>query len=527
MRALYRRYPGRLLAAYAAFLVAALIVGSSLNKRRIEQEVSGNLEGFAVSFEPLMAHALLANDQLELQRLAEALRAGFFVQAVEVTAVAGVPNASIGQQFSKDTGIWALFMPDLPLHAHPIRDHASKVGVLILHPDRMVVSKMVRRGVIRIFVYATLVAIIVLIILMLSLRTRELAQARDEARAALAEIQRLEQTALQLTESIPVGTYVLSTNRQGVPRFTFVSDRWLRMLDVDRASVMADPNNAWLRAHPEDYAQFVALNLEVMSAIKPFHWIGRVLVKGEVRWLEVESVPRALPEGGHAWEGVLIDITAYKRAEEELIRLHERLTALEVEKTRVQERSRLLQDVHDGFGSQLTTARLQAEQGQIDHSRMSEILQECMADLHLVVDTLGQQDISLADALTDFRFRTQRRLFDSGLAVHWELALEGAPEFAPDETLQLLRIVQEALNNALRHARASQIWISALWHPKRGLTLTVKDDGIGLPQDLTPGRGMFNMQGRARELGASLNVVRRETRGTAVALALPVRHQRA
>ncbi len=238
-------------------------------------------------------------------------------------------------------------------------------------------------------------------------------------------------------------------------------------------------------------------------------------------------MPRALPDGGHAWEGVLIDITAYKRAEEELIRLHERLTALEVEKTRVQERSRLLQDVHDGFGSQLTTARLQAEQGQIDHSRMSEILQECMADLHLVVDTLGQQDISLADALTDFRFRTQRRLFDSGLAVHWELALEGAPEFAADQTLQLLRIVQEALNNALRHAQASQIWVLALWHPKGGLTLTVKDDGIGLPQDLTPGRGMLNMQGRARELGASLEVVRRETGGTAVTLTLPVRRQQA
>ncbi len=527
MRALYRRYPGRLLAGYAAFLFAALIVGSSLNQSRIEQEVSVNLEEFAASFEPLISHALIARDRLELERLAQALRAGFFIKAVEVTAVGGAPHVSIGQPYAKEAGVLAFFMPDLPPHVHPIGDQATRVGTLVLHADHAVVGKMIHRGVIRTFIYATLVAIIVLIILMLSLRTRELAQARDRARTALEEIQRLEQTALQLTESIPVGTYVLSTNRQGVPRFTFVSDRWLKILDVERASVMADPDNAWLQTHPEDYAQLVALNLEALSAIKSFHWVGRVLVKGEERWLEVESVPRPLPDGGHAWEGVLIDITAYKRAEEELVRLHERLTALEVEKTRVEERSRLLQDVHDGFGSQLTTARLQAEQGQIDHTRMSEILQECMADLHLVVDTLGQQDVSLADALTDFRFRTQRRLFDSRVAVHWELALEGAPEFAPDQTLQLLRIVQEALNNALRHARASQIWISAHWHPQDGLTVTVKDDGTGLPQDLLPGRGMLNMQGRARELGAFLEVVRRKTPGTAVTFTLPVRRQQA
>jgi signal transduction histidine kinase len=527
MRELLRQHYGRILAAYACILALALLIGSTYERRLIAGELARNAEDFAVSFEPLIAHAMTAGDELELERLAAGLVAGYLIEAVEITASAGDTTMRFGEFSTKDTGPWALFMPRLPPQAHPVRDGDEQVATLVIHSDRIVVRGLIQRNVIRIVIYATLLASILLVILLLSLLTRELAEARDAARESLREIARLEQTALQLTESIPVGTYVLSTNRGGVPRFTFISDRWLKLLDADRESVIADPNNAWIRAHPEDYAQFVALNLEVMRNIKPFHWVGRILVRGEVRWLEVESVPRALADGGHAWEGVIIDITAYKRAEEELIRLHERLTALEVEKTRVEERSRLLQDVHDGFGSQLTTARLQAEQGQINPARMSEILQECMADLHLVVDTLGQQDISLADALTDFRFRTQRRLFDSPVVLHWEIALDAAPQFPADESLRLLRIVQEALNNALRHARASQIWISVVWHPQRGLMMSVKDDGVGLPTELRPGRGMLNMQGRARELGASLEMVRRERSGTSVKLVLPAKQQAA
>lgn len=527
MRELLRQYYGRILAGYAGILMLALLIGSSYERHLIQGELARNADDFGVSFEPLLAHALTEGESLELERLAAGLVAGYLIEAVEITSPAGDAVLSVGEISPQDTGPWALFMPRLLPHAHAIHDQGHLLATLMIHSDREVVRGLIQRNIVQIFIYATLLATTLLVILLLSLRTRELAEARDAARASLREIARLEQTALQLTGSIPVGTYVLSTNREGIPRFTFVSDRWLTMLDVEREAVMADPENAWIRAHPDDYAQFVELNREVFRNMTPFHWVGRILVRDEVRWLEVESVSRALAEGGHAWEGVMIDITANKHAEEELIRLHERLTRLEVEKTRVEERTRLLQDVHDGFGSQLTTARLQAEQGQMDPARMSEILQECMADLHLVVDTLGQQDVSLADALTDFRFRTQRRLFDSATAVHWELALDGAPPFSPDESLRLLRIVQEALNNALRHARASRVWISALWHPQLGLVVTIKDDGAGMPTEMTPGRGMLNMQGRARELGASLQISGNETGGTVVKLTLPARLQAA
>jgi signal transduction histidine kinase len=73
--------------------------------------------------------------------------------------------------------------------------------------------------------------------------------------------------------------------------------------------------------------------------------------------------------------------------------------------------------------------------------------------------------------------------------------------------LHLLRIVQEAIHNAMRHSGAGQIWIRAEHDPSSAcLRLSVRDDGCGLPPGLPQGRGLSNMQHRAREIGARLDL---------------------
>ena len=86
----------------------------------------------------------------------------------------------------------------------------------------------------------------------------------------------------------------------------------------------------------------------------------------------------------------------------------------------------------------------------------------------------------------------------------------------------LFRIVQEALNNALKHAQAGAIWIEARYEPEhRALLLSVADDGVGLPTPLVYGRGLRNIQRRAREIGAELSIPASEP-GTRISLRLIV-----
>lgn len=346
-------------------------------------------------------------------------------------------------------------------------------------------------------------------------RTRELG-------GALERIGQMEQTTRLLTENIPVGTYVMETTAEGVPRFTFLSERWLKMLDVRREDVLADPNRGFRIVHPDDYDAFLALNMEVFAKIKPFHWEGRIVVNGQIRWLSVESVPRRLAQGGAVWEGVMVDITAYKVAEASLKLANQAILAAEIERSKQEERERLLQEMHDGFGSQLSTARIMAERGTMTQTQLTQVLQECMSDLYLVADALRETDLTLEDALVDFRFRIERRLLGMQTQVHWNIQIAQQPDIAQRIILQVLRILQEALNNALKHAQAGAIWIEVRYEPeRRALLLSVADDGVGWPTPLVYGRGLRNIQRRAREIGAELSIPASEP-GTRISLRLIV-----
>jgi PAS domain S-box-containing protein len=130
----------------------------------------------------------------------------------------------------------------------------------------------------------------------------------------------LYRTAYEITESIPVGTYTMVLPPGGsMGRFSFMSARFLELTGLDRETAAADPFQAFACVHPDDHDEWVRKNAEVFAAKTPFFGECRILVRGEVRWITAESFPRDLPDGSTVWEGVLIDVTDRKRAEESLV----------------------------------------------------------------------------------------------------------------------------------------------------------------------------------------------------------------
>jgi signal transduction histidine kinase len=136
-----------------------------------------------------------------------------------------------------------------------------------------------------------------------------------------------------------------------------------------------------------------------------------------------------------------------------------------------------------------------------------------------VVDAFGNDDGRLADGLIDFQHRLRERLRKSPVGLTFDIALDDAPPVSPRVQLNALRVVQEAVSNALRHADAAHIAIAARWDPAAGaFTLTVDDDGCGFDVDAPrAGRGLRNLQRRALAIDARLVLARRSP-GTHVAL---------
>ncbi len=236
---------------------------------------------------------------------------------------------------------------------------------------------------------------------------------------------------------------------------------------------------------------------------------------GTVLWSHWEVRPWHRADGSVGGIVLFIeDITERKRAEEAqrlLLREH----------SRQEERQRLLQDIHDGFGSQLASARLRIEHGDLGQDEIAAVLRECLDDLYLVVDTMNEEDKTLAAALADYRYRCDTRLAGQALQLQWRIDVEDCPPLGQRTTLHILRLLQEALNNALKHARASRIALQAVFRPDRTLTLCVSDDGVGLPNPVQPGKGMSSMRRRAREIGATLEWTRLDP-GTRVCATLPM-----
>ena len=207
----------------------------------------------------------------------------------------------------------------------------------------------------------------------------------------------------------------------------------------------------------------------------------------------------------------------------ELNVLHDLLLSKEIERSRTQERERMLQDMHDGFGSQLVIAKMMVEQNKMSQENLGRLLEESIGDLYLLVDTLGNSDDSLPNALVDFRFRTQKRLAGNPLEFHWNLNVNDAPQLSPKVVLQILRIAQEAVNNVLKHAKARNIWLDCNYDPALAqLNLKIADDGVGLDPQSIAGRGKKNMMSRARALDADLTLSNCYP-GTLVHLRIPLR----
>ena len=246
-------------------------------------------------------------------------------------------------------------------------------------------------------------------------------------------------------------------------------------------------------------------------------------------WMTVCSVQPSDAES-RWWRTVLIEAIARQAA---LALHHSRLVESnrreERRKAILEERNRLARDIHDnlaqGFAAILMQLQAaQREVGTLPPAVASSI--ETAVDLartHLTearrsVGALRPNVGSGEDVATALK-----RLAEMGQrtgSVPIDLVVDELPRFGDGVEREIVAIAQEALSNAVRHARARRITIRASVAPSAGFRLSVADDGRGIGREPSPaGFGMVGMHERAERIGASLTIVTAPRNGTEVVLA--------
>ncbi len=194
------------------------------------------------------------------------------------------------------------------------------------------------------------------------------------------------------------------------------------------------------------------------------------------------------------------------------------LQASENQRLAAAERERLLQEMHDGLGSQLMTAKMNAQTGLLSGSEMASALDSCIQEMRLTVDTLSVADGDLGLLLASVRHRAEPGLRAAGLTLAWQVAEAPClPVLEGSGGRELVRMLQEGMNNILHHAQATRVTLkSEATADGRHIVVSLTDNGCGFtpaaatPEDPQPGRpasggrGCRNMQLRAERLGAQL-----------------------
>ncbi len=210
-----------------------------------------------------------------------------------------------------------------------------------------------------------------------------------------------------------------------------------------------------------------------------------------------------------------------------------RLDSLAKEAAVSQERNLLARELHDSIAQSLAFLKIQVQ-----------LMRDALAsgDAQRIQSVLGEIDAGVRESYGDVRellvhFRTRAnaehiepalqttlRKFEHQSGIQSKLSMQGQGlPLQPDVQIQVLHVVQEALSNVRKHARAHHVWLDVTQQPQ--WRFEVRDDGMGFIDDAaTRGEthvGLRIMAERAERIGATLEVLSTPGRGTSVVLELP------
>jgi PAS domain S-box-containing protein len=399
-----------------------------------------------------------------------------------------------------------------------------------------------------------------------------------ERRTAEAAVRENEARLRALADNLPGGmVYQLSTGPGGERRFLFVSQGCETLTGYPAEAIMADASISYAIVLPEDRAALAAASAEAIRTGTQFDVQCRFhRADGELRWARVISAPREGPDGTTIWDGIQIDVTGQKKAEEMLRDLNETL------EQRVAERAEELAVAQEALRQAQKMEAMGQLTGGVAHD-FNNLLTPIIGSLDLLhrKGLGGEREQRLVEGALQSAERA-KTLVQRLLAFARRQPLQPGPVDLPELVRGMVELVastsgpqiriETRMDSPLPYARAdsNQLEMAILnlavnardampgggvltiggtaepvaagrvagLAPGRYVCLTVADTGIGMDETtlaraIEPffstkgvgrgtGLGLSMVHGLAAQLGGALTLDSRQGEGTVAALWLPV-----
>ena len=321
--------------------------------------------------------------------------------------------------------------------------------------------------------------------------------------------------------------------RDGRVTFDYVSDGARRLFGIGADEIAADATTFFGRFATPDATNLLTALHHAVDGDGFLTWTAAISAPDAVEWVQVDASSRRVGPGHAVWDGLVIDVTAGKRAERELRRAREELQQLarHLAEVREEERDVVARELHDDVGSMLTGVKFE-----------TAWLKGLMRDVPAAGDSLKQLDELVEGAILACNRIMQDlhpAILEQGIvaALEWQTQAFGkridvACRFHPPAgdvsldtgaSMAVFRICQESLNNVAKHACARHADVTLAVN-RDMLALSIADDGIGLSESALKRNGHFGLRGmreRALALGGELAIASSQ-QGTTITLTLPL-----
>jgi len=314
------------------------------------------------------------------------------------------------------------------------------------------------------------------------------------------------------------------------------------IITINASGVVETANSATERLFGYQRAELIGRNISMLmpqpyrdrhdgyiqdylkSGVKRIIGIGREVVgrrkDGSVFPIDLSVGEAVLPSGRRIFTGIIRDLTERKALEDKILHISE------------EEQARIGQDIHDDLCQQLAAIGCLAKVAQKKLTKAGSPEAQSLAEIiHLVsrASTRARETSrglmpvvidsgGLMAALEELAESTARA-FEIGCDFRYDNPVQVADNKV---SVQLFRIAQEAVSNAVKHGQARRVDVH-LARQSGSIILTVRDNGIGIPDSPAKGTGMglLTMSHRAQMMGGTLKIEPRSGGGTQVTCSVP------
>ncbi len=329
----------------------------------------------------------------------------------------------------------------------------------------------------------------------------------------------------------------IKLDTDGTLSFPYVSEGCFALLSIAPVKIQMQGYLMLAMLHHEDRAAFYKSMRESVALSAAWNWEGRIVMphQNEIKWVNLRATHRESGRGGTIWEGIVINITQNKLAEQEIKTSHMRLREMfaNMEHIKEQERVRIAHEIHDEMGMLLTALKM-------DLFWLAQHLPTDDHELHekskTMLDMLDKAGSVANNLVHDLRpgfldcfgiiasIEVDAKEFTNRTGVICTITKsDESIDLTIEQSIALLRVFHEALNNIMKHAMAEQVQIK-FTQTEKFVEMIVSDNGKGFDEssrNKPRSFGFLGIRERIHHLGGKVSITSEPGKGTQISVSLP------